>query len=182
MGEAQALIPKRDDPRAKLTLTLRKLSIRQRQVIKFMVENQCSVWTAGKKLRMSMSTISAWNRKPDFKAARDALLDEAADQLGISAAYVLGKTKEVVERCMQAEPVLDQDGQPVGEYEFDSTGALKGLDMLGKHRRLWGDEQRFDRVPTIVLNVGVRGGDVTVQQAVVESDRIPVLPKVSRGA
>ena len=34
--------------------------------------------------------------------------------------------------CMQAEPVI-VGGEPTGEYKFDSSGANKALELVGKH-------------------------------------------------
>ena len=40
---------------------------------------------------------------------------------------------EVKNRCMQANPVLDKEGNETGIWKFDSNGANKALDMLAKH-------------------------------------------------
>lgn len=40
---------------------------------------------------------------------------------------------EVKNRCMQANPVLDKEGNETGVWKFDSNGANKALDMLAKH-------------------------------------------------
>lgn len=61
-------------------------------------------------------------------------------RLELSADYVLSTIKETVERCRQAEPVLDREGNETGEYRFDSTGAFKGLELLGKHLKLFTDK------------------------------------------
>lgn len=51
---------------------------------------------------------------------------------------VIAKVEEVLERCMSAEPVMEWNYEehcyePTGEYQFDSKGALKAIEMLGKH-------------------------------------------------
>ena len=40
---------------------------------------------------------------------------------------------EVKNRCLQANPVLDKEGNETGIWKFDSNGANKALDMLAKH-------------------------------------------------
>ncbi|MBI1275370.1 hypothetical protein GC177_05295 [bacterium] len=45
----------------------------------------------------------------------------------------VSRLKGVVERCMQAETVMDRKGEWTGLYQFDASAALKGLEMLGKH-------------------------------------------------
>lgn len=55
-----------------------------------------------------------------------------AEELEISAKYITENIKNIGERCMQAQPVLDKDGKETGEYEFDANAALKAQEMLGK--------------------------------------------------
>lgn len=63
-----------------------------------------------------------------------------AEKVDISAEYVLNTIKNTIERCAQAEPVLDRDGVPTGEYKFDSTAVLKGSELLGKYLKLFTDK------------------------------------------
>lgn len=77
----------------------------------------------------------------------DRLKKERNERLQIKGDDVLRSIDEVVQRCMQAVPVLDRFGQaalvetPGGQvapaYTFDSRGALKGLELLGKHLKLF---------------------------------------------
>lgn len=70
-------------------------------------------------------------------AAANSLLDATIDR-----AFVLSGFKEVALRCLQHRPVLDKKGKPVlietpaGDlapaYVFDSAGANRALEMLGK--------------------------------------------------
>lgn len=70
-----------------------------------------------------------------------------AEKLEITADYVLETIVSTIERCKQAEPVLDRKGQPVmtetpdgGEakaYTFNAAGVLKGAELLGKHLKLF---------------------------------------------
>ncbi|ONN71719.1 terminase small subunit [Pseudomonas oryzihabitans] len=72
----------------------------------------------------------------------------------ITQDYVLKTIVEVVERCRQHEPVLDRSGKqvyvdtPDGDqapaYTFDAKNVLKGLELLGKHLRLFGDKDEHD--------------------------------------
>lgn len=65
---------------------------------------------------------------------------ERAAKVDISAEYVLQTIKNTIERCAQAEPVLDREGVPTGEYKFDSTAVLKGSELLGKYLKLFTDK------------------------------------------
>ena len=57
----------------------------------------------------------------------------------ITADYVLGNLVEVAERCMQKRPVLNMKGEQVvdedgaNKWTFDSKGANRALELLGKH-------------------------------------------------
>jgi len=60
---------------------------------------------------------------------------QASDQSLVDAAWVQKRFKDISDRCMQAEPVMQYvDGEYVesGEYKFDSSGANKATEALGK--------------------------------------------------
>jgi phage terminase small subunit len=78
--------------------------------------------------------------KPHIKGKIDKAINERSEKLQISAEYVLSSLKEVAERCMQATPVYDSDGEPTGEYRFEHSGANKALELLGKHLKLFTDK------------------------------------------
>jgi phage terminase small subunit len=63
-------------------------------------------------------------------------LTKISKQSGLSAEWVRRQLREVVERCMQAKPVMKKVGNTyveTGEWEFDSGGANKALEILAKH-------------------------------------------------
>ena len=79
------------------------------------------------------------------------LRDIQKHETGINAKYVLNSLKTVADRCLQAEPVLDGDGEPTGEYRFNATGACKALELLGKHLGLFETrETAIDNTPKAV--------------------------------
>ncbi len=67
------------------------------------------------------------------------LKSQREERVKIDADWVLKQAVSVHLRCMQAEkvtdrkgePVVDPDGRPV--YKFDSSGANKALELVGKH-------------------------------------------------
>lgn len=89
--------------------------------------------------------------KDKIKAAVEAGLKKAEDDAGVSAAWILTSLKEVANRCMQKVPVmvrdpsdgkLIQDTDPEtgeGLWEFDSSGANRSLELLGKNKSLFVD-------------------------------------------
>ena len=75
-------------------------------------------------------------RNPKITARIAFLSQQVADKAVVDVSYVLKGFKNVAERCQQAEEVkVKVDGELVGtgEYVFDSSGANKALDSIGKH-------------------------------------------------
>ena len=68
-----------------------------------------------------------------IKAAVEEKLAEIRRKNEITADWVVDKAKKIIERCMQAEPVYDHEGNPTGEYKFDSSGANGSLKILAKY-------------------------------------------------
>src|SRR5262245_1003515 len=60
------------------------------------------------------------------------LQEAAAEKVVLTKQWVLDRLKEVVERAMQVEPVLDREGNPTGEYAFQGNVANKALELIGK--------------------------------------------------
>lgn len=87
------------------------------------------------------SVIGAQNLlKVIIQAEIQKLKIKIADKAEVSAEYVLTSLVNVAERCQQAEPVMMKDGKgwvETGEYKFDSSGANKALELLGKHLALF---------------------------------------------
>jgi len=80
----------------------------------------------------------------------------------ITADYVLTGLVEVAERCMQRKPVMvwdreekkmvqavDENGNHV--WMFDSTGANRALELLGKHKQMFTDKVKHDGSVAIVF-------------------------------
>jgi phage terminase small subunit len=86
----------------------------------------------------------------NVRARIQELMAERSKQTLVDAAYVIEGLVEVKERCMQRKPVtvwdarqkamvqkLDEEGNNV--WEFDSNGANKALELLGKHLAMFTD-------------------------------------------
>ena len=61
------------------------------------------------------------------------LKNERSERVKYSQDELMRDILEVKNRCMQANPVLDKEGNETGIWKFDSNGANKALDMLAKH-------------------------------------------------
>lgn len=79
----------------------------------------------------------------------------AAERGDISPDGVLARINEVANRCMQSMPVLDKEGNETGEYRFDSAGALKALELLGKHLALFTEKHEHTHTGAVMVITGV---------------------------
>lgn len=74
---------------------------------------------------------------------------ERAERVKVDQDYVLASIVDTMERCKQAEPVVDRKGDPVmvetpsGEmvpaYTFNAMGVFKGAELLAKHLGMFVD-------------------------------------------
>lgn len=73
----------------------------------------------------------------DIQTELQASLKKQEERTQISADYVLTNIKAMFERCSQGIPVLDEEGNPTGEWRYDPANAIKALELLGKHKKLF---------------------------------------------
>lgn len=91
---------------------------------------------AAQAINVSPTTSSKWevsNPKVRDRVEQLAKLatSNAILKSGLTREWVITRLMNVVERCMQAEAVVDKEGNPTGEYKFDAAGANQALRMLG---------------------------------------------------
>jgi hypothetical protein len=78
-------------------------------------------------------------RRPEVRQRVNTLLAErSATRLAITmkdirvnSAWVNDRLTTVVDRCMQTIPCKNGQGDVVGQFRFDSSGAVKALELLG---------------------------------------------------
>jgi len=81
-----------------------------------------------------------------------------AERLNLDAYWVLKRLMEISDRSMQAEPVMQWDYEeqqlvPSGEYQFDSSGANKATELIGKHLGMFKDTIRHENaLPVTIVN------------------------------
>jgi phage terminase small subunit len=81
-------------------------------------------------------------RKPHIAKEIARRQGKLRERSGIDAQFVLNGFAEVFERCMQHEAVTDKDGKPVGEYNFNASGANTALTKMGDHIGFFTKEDR----------------------------------------
>ncbi len=94
---------------------------------------------AGYSERSAEVTGSKLLSNPKVSRAIGDAIKKRAERAQLTADYVVKNLKEVAERCMQKRPVLNMKGEQVVDEEgnakwtFDSKGANRALELLGKH-------------------------------------------------
>jgi len=91
--------------------------------------------------------------KPYIRDIIDAELNKMSEKLGLDAEWVLKRLKLISDRCIQGEPVIDKEGNETGEYKFDSTGANKATELIGKHLKLFTDKIEATSDQTITIRI-----------------------------
>jgi phage terminase small subunit len=81
-------------------------------------------------------------KKVEVLARIKELRAKQQNETYMDSLWVLERLSQVIDRSMQAEPVMQWDPQaqelvPTGEYQYDSTGANKALELIGKHLGLF---------------------------------------------
>lgn len=84
-------------------------------------------------------------KKPEIASRITELQNKRADQVELDANWVLTNLKNVVERSLQQEAVMKFDYEErklmkTGEYQFDSQGANRALELIGKHLGMFRDK------------------------------------------
>jgi len=84
--------------------------------------------------------------KPILREYIQLQLKNKEKKVDISAEWVLENLKELCERCMQKTAVLDAQGKKTGVWRFDSRGANKSLELLGRYLSLFSENinHKFD--------------------------------------
>lgn len=131
------------DSKATKTGDPSKLTQKQRQFVREYLIDRNATQAAircGYSAKTAKQQGSRLFTNADIQAAIEAGNAKAAERAELTVAGVLADIKTVVSRCMQEEPVLDKDGNPTGEYRFEASPALKGLELLGRHLSIWNDK------------------------------------------
>lgn len=111
--------------------------------------------------------------RPNIQAFLQTLVNKRADAVRVTAEDVLRDLLKVKDRCLQAEPVVGPDGSE-GVWKFDSSGANKSLELVGKHLRMFVDRhevvdvQSAKQFASDVLGIVIRRvPDPKVREAIV---------------
>jgi len=94
----------------------------------------------GVKISVAAVNASQLLRNPKMQSALAKSLDKQAEKAEITVQEIIRDLKILKDRCMQACEVKDKEGKPTGIYKFDSAGANRSLELLGKHLAMFSDK------------------------------------------
>lgn len=122
-------------PKTKKNLTAKQLMFCKEFLIDFNGTQAAIRAGYSKKTARQIATENL--AKPYVRNEIEKLMDERTKRVERSADEVIEKLWEVADRCTQTVPVFDKSGKEAGEFKFDSSGANRSLELLGKHFKLF---------------------------------------------
>lgn len=90
-----------------------------------------------KSLRSSGQHASTLKRRLDISNRISELLKLEGEHDRQTRESLVAKHMEVGNRCLQKIPVRDGAGNPIGVWKFDSTGANRAFELVGKLQNLF---------------------------------------------
>lgn len=67
-----------------------------------------------------------------LESSNQKVIDTAASYAGIDKAYIMESLNKNLQRAMQAEPVLDREGNETGEYVYQGNVVNRAAELMGK--------------------------------------------------
>jgi hypothetical protein len=108
----------------------------------------------------------------DQKAqAHQAAVIKAVEASGLTKEWVIEQLMENVAIAKAAEPVRDEEGNPIGEYKTNIAAANKALELLGKEvgmfidRKEVGQPGDFEKVGDDELERGIEEANAAIERA-----------------
>ncbi|MBR2048290.1 MAG: terminase small subunit [Oscillospiraceae bacterium] len=100
---------------------------------------------AGYKEKTARQQASALLTNPNILTRVRELQHEQVERLAISQDYVIKELVDTYNCCREPSPVMQYDKElgewvETGTYQFDSKGALRALELLGKHLGMYNDK------------------------------------------
>lgn len=120
---AQLLLERRRER----TRALRACTVKERLFLRQLPKSRYAPYTAGEAIGISGRSTWKFINRPHVKRAMALFIEDALDEIGVSHTSLVADLDEIKRRCMQAQPVLDDEGKPTGEYQFDARGAIAAI-------------------------------------------------------
>ena len=128
----------------------RAFGMNQAEAITFATNGKTTALSAGAQMEKTYPLVKT--RINDLSIEVSQRVIEAA---AVNKGWVIDRLKKVVERCMQAEPVMkmvDGELKETGEYKFDSSGANKALELIGKELNMFQTKVTVDHNHMVTMS------------------------------
>lgn len=107
---------------------------------------------AGYEERSARQMASRMLAKDNIRSRVRELQADQVQRMTVTQDYVVQQLVSVYHKCSEPEPVMEWDANEreyveKGTYEFDSKGANKALELLGKHLGMYQDKVALDVNP-----------------------------------
>lgn len=137
----------------------------QRFINEYLVDlnaTQASI-RAGYSERTASAQASRLLTNVNIRARIEELKKTRAERLNLDAYWVLKRLMDISDRSMQAEPVMEWDHMeqqlvPSGEYQFDSSGANKATELIGKHLGMFKETVKHEGEVNVTFIDDISGG------------------------
>jgi phage terminase small subunit len=91
---------------------------------------------------------------------------ERSERVKIDTDWVLARLKLISDRCVQGEPVMKynhetKEYEPTGEWKFDSAGANRATELIGKHLGMFIERQEISGKDGGPIELRCRAADLT---------------------
>jgi len=121
----------------------KKLNERQKKFCYELTKDFCGAKAAiraGYSKKTARSIAAENLTKPNISAFIAGLINKQEESAQITVSEIIQDLKLLKDRCMQEIQVFNKKGEPTGEYQFDSAGANRSLELLGKHLAMFTDK------------------------------------------
>lgn len=161
------------------TLTARQKLFGQIYAEEFSLKKACD--KTGIEEQTAMLLLS----QPIMRAYIDRQNDLAAERAGVTKQYILNTLKRVVDKSLQAEPVLTydpirKDMVETGQYVFNDRGANKALELMAKHMGMLdgGGQFNYSHGSKAEAEQNSRGTPIQIINDIPRSDKphMPLVP------
>lgn len=151
------------------------LTVRQddfaRYVAKGMTETDAAI-RAGYSAKTARANVNRLMAIDGVRSLIESLRAKVAQKVEVDLAFVIGGLRENALRCQSAVPVLDEDGEPIGEYKFDASGSNRAFELLGKHLGAFIDRSQIE------LSDGTRKHIERIVQIIVDEVDAPTAARI----
>lgn len=98
-------------------------------------------------------------KNPEIQAAVTEAIRQRQERTAIDQDWVIERLVENVNRSMTIKPVLDKDGEEIGQYVYQGNWANRALELIGKHQGMFQERQEVNHAGDVTIRIVYDGTD-----------------------